>query len=152
MAKPINAEEALERGLILLKDGQIDIDAKGIHTFSNGTEWECWAEGNCLSCKWYELDGAAGEWCAFEYAALVASVTPDMARLFGWVQTTQEYGWRDGWEKPNQCPFFGQRSDDEDGGRSLEPTPDPAQLVLIADPTEDIALAVAPAPQEVSYV
>lgn len=148
--RPPNAGQAIERGLIVLKDGQIDIDAKGIHTFSNGTEWECWASGNCFECKWYELDGEAGEWCAFEYAALVASVTPRMAALFGWVQRTTEYGWRSGWDAPNTCPFFSQRTDDDDGGRSQIVPPDPAQLVLIADPTEDIALAKAPAQETVN--
>lgn len=154
MSTPPTIDDAMNRGLVHLVDGQFPVKATGIHTFSNGTEWECWAEPNCLSCRFYELDGNAGEFCAFEGLATLGAVTPELARLFGWVQKSEYADYRGphdtaehrhGWHAPDACPFFRNRTDDDDGGRSQSVPPDPAQLVLIADPTEDIALATLPA-------
>jgi hypothetical protein len=141
---PPNLVEASERDL-LAKDGA------GAYTFSNGTEWECWAEPNCLRCKYYDLD-AAGKDCAFEGAALLHMVSPALAELFGWVQNPEYATYRaeydkgercHGWDAPESCPFFSNRSDD-DGDEPRATPPDPAQLVLIVDPTEDLALATLP--------
>lgn len=149
MSRPPSMTEAHERRLVAE-------EKQGIHTFSNGTEWECWASGNCLSCRWYELDGQAGEFCAFECASMLDLVSPEMAQLFGWTQNPEYATYqgahdpipgRHGWESPDSCRFFKDRTDDEDGGRSRSPDPDPLQLVLIADPTEAIA-GIAPTPVE----
>lgn len=150
--RPPNGEEAVTRGLFAE-------DGNGIHTFSNGTMWEMWAEPNCLSCRFYEMDGNAGEFCAFEGLATLGAVTPDLARLFGWTQNPEYADYRGpddtadhrhGWQAPDSCRFFRERTDDEDGGRSHGTPTDPAQLVLIADPTEDIALAKLPAQEVVN--
>ena len=139
--KPPNAEQAAARGLFAL-------DGEGVHTFSNGTDWECWASGNCLSCRYYDLDGQAGEFCGFEYAAMLHFVSPDLARLFGWTQD-QKYAdyrgvsdvvsGRHGWNSPDRCAFFAPRTDDNGYDIPIPPDPDPAQLVLLADPTEPFA-------------
>ena len=154
MTRPPTYGNAVERGL-LATDERTDI-----HTFSNGSHWEGWASGNCLTCRWYELDGGAGEYCAFEAAAMLHQVSPALALLFGWEQNPKyaDYqGERDavpgrhGWNPPESCRFHRERNDDEDGGRSLSPEPDPLQLVLIADPTEVIA-GLTPAPPEKAVV
>ena len=51
----------------------------------------------------------------------------------------------DGRSNP-RCLAF--REEGGDGDRPAPPDPDPRQLVLITDPSEDIALVVAPAPPE----
>ena len=118
----------------------LSADGEGIHTFANGTEWEMFADRNCLECRFYELDGAAGELCGFEGAALIGRVTPELATKFGWVQRETKYGPRSGWDEPAQCAYFKQKRDPNDG--SEEPTPIcPSTLSLFADQrtTRDIA-------------
>jgi hypothetical protein len=142
---PPTLEQAITRGLT--------VDEKhGIYTFSNGTDWECWASGNCFAC-WHWDEDCAGRRCAFEGAALLSMVSPELARMFGW--TRNEAGaaeWckernepddlRQWWDEPNQCAFFRSRTDDHGGDNPPPPEPDPLQLVLLADPTEDIGQVV----------
>jgi len=134
MTKPITLPEARDRRLLAKHHTQ------GIHTFSNGTAWDCWAAGNCWApCRHYDEE-TAGLTCAFEAAAFMHIVTPDLARVFGWTRhegNTQD-GERFGWKPPEQCPFFREKGDDSDDSAAA-PDPDPLQLVLIADPTEVIA-------------
>lgn len=146
MTRPPTMQEAQERGLV--------VDEKhGIHTFSNGTEWEGWAEGMCLSCWYWDPDCAGGS-CAFEGAALLHGVSPELARLFGFEQKNAEYGPRDGWRIAEQdCRFFKQRPEKGDDGETPPPPPDPdpRQIVLFADPSEDAAMLTARnAPLEIS--
>jgi hypothetical protein len=97
------------------------------------TEQDILADSNCLECKYYDLEGVAGEMCAFEGAMMIDMVSPVLAQMFGWAQTETEYGPRDGWEEPEQCAFFAARSDD-DGERTPRPKPIcPATLSLFAD-------------------
>lgn len=133
---PPNYAQALERGLIV-KEGEEDV-----HTFSNGSEGDAWMEPNCYACRFYEREGRAGEFCAFEAAAFLHQVSPELATLFGW---TRNEKYPEEFDAPESCRFF--RSRDEDNGeRPRRSTPtDPAQLVLIADPTEDAATITAPA-------
>ena len=115
-------------------DVELAKDGENVHTFSNGTQLEYWAGGNCWSCRFYDLDGAAGALCAFEGAALMGAVTPDLARLFGWVQRTTEHGPRFGWDAPETCRFWRDKTDDN--GETVDPTqPDicPETLSLFAD-------------------
>jgi hypothetical protein len=136
MSRPPTLGEASERGLVAAQ-------GEDVHTFSNGSEWEMWSEPNCERCKHFDKD-AMGAACAFEACAFLHCVSPELATLFGWKQTTTEYGPRDGWEPPQTCAFFADRNTD-DGDSKPRPTPhDPAQLVLLADPTEDFALAKLP--------
>lgn len=135
--KPPNMADAIKRGLVT-EPGE------GIHTFSNGSHWEGWASGNCLECKYYELDGEAGEFCAFESAAMLGIVSPALALLFGWKQTTTEYGPRFAWDEPPQCRFFAS-NDSDDGDHKPRPKPIcPSTLSLFADQrtTHDIAAPV----------
>lgn len=128
------AAEAAKMGLLAPEN-----DA--VHTFSNGTEWECWASGNCFVCRRWDED-EAGKYCAFEFAALLHHVSPDLARLFGWpydAEAEQKYGIRSAFDAPDECRFLLRRDNDEDR-EPPPPPPDPNQLVLIADPTEDAAL------------
>lgn len=138
MTKPPTMLQAEERGLVG-KPFTVHARAQGIHTFSNGSEWDGWASGNCFECWYYDVE-CAGALCAFEAASFLHMVTPDLARLFGWTQRTEEYGPASGWEPPQTCPFFRARADDDGDDNPPPPPPDPAQLVLIADPTEDAAL------------
>lgn len=146
MKRPINLDEAEGRRLLVDDD-------HGIHTFSNGTDWECWASGNCLKCWYWPPDGPAGEFCAFEAASLLHSVSPELARLFGWAQMEKYATYdaprdpkgshRHGWIKPDECPCFLERPEKGEGGDDdppPPPRPDPTQLVLIADPTEDASI------------
>lgn len=136
--KPPTLEEATGRGLIV-KDG--------ICTFSNGTAWDCWADGNCYECRHYDIDGTAGEMCAFEGAALLGMVSPDLARMFGWTEDAEYPG---EFDEPETCRFFRQRRDEnDDTPEPPEDSPDPAQLVLLADPTED-AMHIVNAPVPVA--
>lgn len=129
MPNPITLPEARKRGLLT--------DEKhGIHTFSNGTSWHMWADGNCYECRHYDPD-QAGALCAFEAAAFLHIASPDLARMFGWAQHTEQYGPLSGWRAPEQCACFRRRTNDDGEDNPPAPDPDPCQLVLIADPTED---------------
>lgn len=132
MPNPITLPEARTRGLLT--------DEKhGVHTFSNGDQWYSWADGNCDACAYYDPD-QAGALCAFEAAAFLHIASPDLARMFGWAQHTELYGPLSGWRAPEQCAYFRQKKDDGDEySPPPPPAPDPYQLVLIADPTEDAA-------------
>jgi hypothetical protein len=140
--KPITIEEAEERHLLT------DDKKKAVHTFSNGSEADCWLSNNCYECWFYPPEGPAGDLCAFEAAAFIGMVTPELARMFGWIQD-MKYDKPDdhrfSWDPPEQCPFFQQRPDKGDDGDTPPPPPDPDpdQIVLIVDPTEDLALAKA---------
>jgi hypothetical protein len=146
--RPPTLAEAAMRGL--LAD-----DSMGIHTFSNGTEYEGWADGNCWSC-WFWDEDEAGARCAFEAAAFLDQVSPALAALYGWTERSWAWRWL-GKEKgqikvpsytpPSQCPFFRNRTDSDGDDNAPPPDPDPLQLVLIADPTEDAAM-VTNAPSE----
>lgn len=148
MPNPLTFNQAAERGLL--------VKEKGVHTFSNGTAWDCWADSNCYEC-WHWDPDTAGAKCAFESAAFLDMVTPDLARLFGWIQNPEyadyvgEYdppgSHRHGWDAPDTCAFFRAKSDDDGKDNPPPPEPDPCQLVLIADPTEDLALAAAMPPE-----
>ena len=96
----------------------------GIHTFSNGTEAEGWMSGNCFGCHFYDLEGVLGEHCAFEGAALLGGVTPELATQFGWTQNPAYTG-PHGWHPPARCPYFADR-----GQPKPEPV-DPRQLPLL---------------------
>jgi hypothetical protein len=136
MKKPITIEEAEERKLLALKP------RTGIHTFSNGTAGYGWMDCNCFECHYYPMEGPAGELCAFEAAMMAGWVTPELAEMFGWTRSEK---YPDSWHAPRLCPFFKQRPDPDDNGDvpPPPPDPDPLQLVLIVDPSEDIALAKA---------
>ncbi len=135
MAKPITLNEADER-LLTTVDKSV-----AIHTFSNGSERDGWASGNCHACKFYDPD-VMGAKCAFEGASFLGMVTPELAELFGWEQDPkwdEPTDHRHGWNYPKACPFFRDRKDDSDNEGPRAPDPDPNQLVLLADPTEDAA-------------
>lgn len=158
MSAPINLVEAIKRGLIIES-------GKGIHQFSNGSERCDWQDGKCFDCWFWPKDGPAGEFCAFEASIDFQTCSPELARLFGWVrddesaaayyrETGETDDLRSWFHAPQTCPHFQQRpekGDDEDETPPPPPT-DPHQLVLIADPTEDLALfpATAPARETVS--
>lgn len=137
---PPTLEQAQKRGLL------VD-EKRGIHTFSNGTDWECWASGNCYEC-WHWDEDCAGGRCGFEGAAVIGLVSPELARMFGWIQKPEYADYvgksdppdshRHGWDKPDQCAFFRSKTDDNGDDNPPPPEPDPLQLVLLADPTEDI--------------
>lgn len=139
MRKPLTVAEAKAQNLLA---------EKGIYTFSNGSEWEGWAEGNCMECRWYDWDAMGA--CAFEASVMFRAVSPALAVLFGWTEREHSPGWYDA---PEQCAFFAQqRGDDDDTPPNTTPA-DPRQLVLLADPTEDAAIithATAEAPMEVA--
>lgn len=130
--------EADERGLLATR-------GEDVHTFSNGSEWDGWASANCYACTHWD-EHHAGARCAFEAAAFLHCVSPALATLFGWEQRETQYGPRSGWRAPESCRFFGPRGDDHDDDETpAPPPPDPRQLVLFADPTEDLALFGQPA-------
>lgn len=132
MSAPLTMAQAEARGLL--------VPERGIYTFSNGSEWDSWASGNCFACRYYDED-TAGRDCAFDSAAFLGMVSPDLARLFGWIQEAE---WdrpddhRDGWDAPQTCACFRAKRDDDNTDPPPPPEPDPRQLVLIADPSEDI--------------
>lgn len=138
MTNPPTFDDAAKRGLL--------VDEKqGIHTFSSGSHWDGWASHNCFECWHYDPD-VAGAKCAFESAAWLNMVSPDLARLFGWIQDAQydePNDHRHGWDEPEACPFFRSRTDDNGGDNPPPPEPDPLQLVLLADPTEDLGQVAA---------
>ena len=123
---PPTFDEATARGLIV---------EKGIDTFSNGSEWECWADSNCLACQHYDMERIG--LCAFEGAALMQSVSPALALLFGWTEHAEYLG---SYQPPQSCRFFADGDSDEDGPRRRATPIDPRQLVLLADPNEDAAM------------
>lgn len=117
-------------------------DGENVHTFSNGSEWDSWASRNCYRCKFFNEHGSAGALCAFEAAAFIHAVTPELAELFGWQR--DEYG---DYDAPKQCAFFQRRSDDNDNDREDEPPPVcPETLSLFADQrsTRDITVPMKP--------
>lgn len=126
--RPPTLTEARTRGLLVKYPG-------GVHTFSNGTEHELWADVNCWECAYYDAD-SAGLLCAFEGAALLACASPDLVRMFGWLEHPDYPG---EFEPPQQCAFFRSKRGDDGSDNPPPPDPDPRQLVLIADPTEVIA-------------
>jgi len=139
MTKPPTMPEAEARGLLAKYK-------EGVYTFSNGDEWYSWADSNCYECAHYAKDHA-GLFCAFEGAAFLSMVSPELARMFGWIESTDYPG---DFDAPQECAFL-KRKDDRDDDRPSTPAPDPTQLVLIADPTEDIArIKVIDVPQPVS--
>ncbi len=147
MANPPTLDEAQERGL--LTD-----DSQGIHTFSNGDQWDSWSAPNCERCKFFD-PAVAGKFRAFEAAAFMHCASPELARLFGWVQDVkwdEPNDHRHGWDAPESCSFFCDRKDDNDDDRPPVPDPDPNQLVLLADPTEDAAAIVNARIEEMSHV
>ena len=135
--RPPNFDDARKRGLIA-------VEGQGIHTFSNGTQYECWAEGNCERCKWFDPD-EAGALCAFEMAGFLGIVSPELARLFGWIWRGEEkekaYGAKFSFDPPRQCAFFKDRDDDSPD----PPIIDPTQLTFLAPdqwPTVDAPVEV----------
>jgi hypothetical protein len=128
MAKPITLPDAAERGLLVEYPN-------GIHTFSNGSEWYSWADVNCDRCRFYDPE-AAGALCAFEAASFLHIASPDLARMFGWLESAEYPGH---FNPPHECAFLRRKDDRDDDDRPPTPDPDPLQLVLIADPTEIIA-------------
>jgi hypothetical protein len=58
-----------------------------------------------------------------------------LARWFGWTESPDYPG---SFDYPSVCPL--RKSPDDNDDRPAPPPPDPAQLVLLADPTEDAAL------------
>lgn len=133
MSRPPTMDEAEKRGLIA-------DEGKGIHTFSNGTEWDGWASGNCLNdCRYFDPD-AAGALCAWECAAFLKMVTPELSELFGIKREWKKAS--DGIDYPvtTDCRFFRPKHDDDGKEVPIPPDPDPLQLCLLADPTEDAAL------------
>lgn len=117
--KPPTLDEAIDRGLAA---------ENGVHTFSNGTEYEGWADRNCFECQHYDPDEMGA--CAFESAAFIDFVTPELARLFGWVQDPkydEPNDHRHGWSSPEKCAFF--------RDKDLPPIPfnDPDQLTIAAE-------------------
>ena len=145
-AIPPTFDEASTRGLLEARKGY------DIHTFSNGTHWDGWADSNCYDCFFYDME-ASGGMCAFESAAFLGMVSPSLALLFGWT-LNPEYAdhvnkgdppdsRRHGWDEPQQCAFFRRRTNDDGEDNSPPPATDPLQLVLIADPSEDAATITA---------
>jgi hypothetical protein len=133
MTKPPTFDEAEKRGLLAAHD-------KGIHTFSNGTDWECWASGNCYNdCRYLDPD-TAGALCAWEAAAMMKMVTPELSALFGIERITIPTSDGIGIPALSDCRFFAPKHDDNGDEIPIPPDPDPNQLVLFADPTEDAAL------------
>jgi hypothetical protein len=126
--KPIGLDDAYERGLVTEL-------GKGVLTFSNGSEWDSWSTKNCARCKFFD-PGAMGALCAFEAAAFMHIASPELVRMFGWIEDAEHPG---EFDKPETCAFFKDK-DDRDEDRPSSPPTDPRQLVLIADPTEDAAL------------
>ena len=131
MRKPIDLDDAYEMDLVTEP-------RKGVHTFSNGSEWDSWSTNNCSRCKFYDRD-MMGAQCAFEGAAFMHIASPDLVRMFGWTEDAEFPGH---FNRPETCSFFKDK-DDRDEDRPPAPPVDPRQLVLIADPTEDAAIITA---------
>lgn len=150
MRRPLTLDDARARGLLTL-------DRLGIHTFSSGTQWEGWADSNCFECWFYQHEGDAGEFCAFEAASMLSVCSPELAEMFGWLQNPKFHRHNDrrrGWEAPERCALFHQRPEPGEDGEDipLPPLPDPRQLVLLADPTEDLAVFPEALPERLERV
>jgi hypothetical protein len=130
MIPPPTFDEAAERGLLT---------EQGIGTFSNGSEWDGWSSGNCDECRWFDPD-VAGKYCAFESAAFLGMVTPELATMFGWI-LNEQYG---EFDAPEQCAFFRDKDSDDDDRPSVAPI-DPAQFTFLA-PNEWPVVKPTPAP------
>lgn len=100
---------------------------------SNGSEGDCFQAHFCERCI-KDRAARAGDYangCDILCRSLFFGINdPDYPRE--WVQ-------EDDGSNP-RCTAFLDEGDADD--RPPQPAPDPAQLVLIADPTEDIALAI----------
>ena len=109
-------------------------DGRGIHTFSNGTEYEYWASANCFRCRWYDPEEAGD--CAFDSYAILGCVTPECAQQFGWTHEPK-WGALSGWNAPKQCKFFAIPPEDDEEPDHPRHTPlCPATLSLFADQRE----------------
>jgi hypothetical protein len=80
---------------------------------------------------------------------LLGSVSPDLARLFGWIEDAEYPG---EFEAPESCAFFRAKQDDDGNDIPVPPDPDPSQFVLFADPREDAAMLVSIETREVAHV
>lgn len=130
MRRPPTMDEAEKRGLLELDR------AKAAHTFSNGEEGYGWMDNNCHGCAFFDKE-CMGGLCAFEGAAQMHCASADLLRLFGWTESTEYPG---SFHAPETCAFFREREKGDNGEDiPLPPPPDPTQLILIADPTEDLA-------------
>ncbi len=87
---------------------------------------ELGAHPDCDGCQFYDLEGQAGELCAMEGAVLCDTVTPELARLFGWTEDSSG-----DWIEPDDCPWF--------AAKDLPSVPfdDPAQFDAFAGPMEE---------------
>lgn len=134
MKAPLTLAAATERGLIVN-------EKSGILTFSNGDAWDSWSAGNCHVCHWFDPDNA-GALCAFEAAAFLSGVSPDLARLFGWERRPHfETGDpRHGWKAPAECAFLRRKDDDRDDDAPPAAPVDPNQLVMgVIDPLPELS-------------
>lgn len=108
---------------------------------SNGSEGDCFMAQFCERCV---KDRAAR---AGDYANGCDILCASLAFGIGHELYPKEWVQDDDGGNP-RCTAFLDEGDSDD--RPPQPDPDPLQLVLIADPTEDIALPVlAPEPVEV---
>lgn len=141
MKRPPTLQEAFDRRLCHEKYDQ----KKDVHLFSNGSERFDWQEHYCFNCWFYDAD-VAGKLCALEALFDLGTLSPELARMYGARENLPEYPGC--FDPPEPCTFFQQRPERGDDGEYPEPPPppDPNQLVLIADPTEDLALFPADAP------
>src|SRR5688572_10183909 len=96
--QPMTLTEAERRGLTTAMD-------RGIHTFSNGTEYEGWADGNCWEC-WYWDEDALGAKCALEGASMLHIASPELARLFGWLESSWAWRWLADEKRQIKVPSF----------------------------------------------
>lgn len=93
--------------------------------FGNGVDLtitDCGAHTDCWDCQFYDVGPEAdgGEHCAMEAAAIIGIVTPELARLFGWIE--RESGW---FGAPARCPWFAAKD------APAVPFDDPAQLDML---------------------
>lgn len=124
-----------------LADVTLAKDGGEIHTFSNGSEFMSWAANNCDRCKWFDPE-KAGQ-CAFEAAAFLHMVTPELARLFGWIESAEYPG---DFDAPDECAFFVDKDKrDPDREPRRAPDPSPSNLSLFADQrtTHDVTVPMA---------
>jgi hypothetical protein len=116
--------------------------------FPNGSSYEAWKDDNCEGCKWYSPEtNVADAPCAFD-AAMVCAMFSD-----GRVSQTlvDRFIIASGTCYLGACRFR-TPEDDNDGERERRSPPhDPAQLVLIADPTEIIAGLVPAQPETLAH-
>lgn len=118
-------------------------DETGVIPFSNGSEYFDWRARNCDRCV---LDGYRRDRkpCAMEEAlsmgTILGTIPVAMAERVG-ATVRGDYC-----DMPVQCRYF--RDEDAHDVPPDVPDPDPAQLVLLADPTEPFA-NLNPAPERV---